>query len=43
VHTIVDNHGGVVRVEKSEKLGGARFVIDLPPADKQESRRIERT
>lgn len=42
VHTIVDNHGGVVRVEKSEKLGGARFVIDLPPADKQESRRIER-
>lgn len=43
VHTIVDNHGGVVRVEKSEKLGGARFVIDLQPADKQESRRIERT
>lgn len=42
VHTIVDNHGGIVRVEKSERLGGARFVVELPPAEKQESRRIER-
>jgi signal transduction histidine kinase len=42
VHTIISNHGGQVRVEKSERLGGARFVVELPPADKQESRRIER-
>ncbi len=41
VHTIATNHGGQVRVEKSEKLGGARFVIELPPADKRESRRLE--
>jgi signal transduction histidine kinase len=42
VHTIITNHGGQVRVEKSERLGGAKFVVELPPADKQESRRIER-
>ncbi|GIK51761.1 MAG: hypothetical protein HUU03_09950 [Planctomycetaceae bacterium] len=43
VHTVVTNHGGQVRVERSERLGGARFVVELPPADKQESRRIERS
>ncbi|MCC6464167.1 MAG: HAMP domain-containing histidine kinase [Planctomycetes bacterium] len=42
VHTVVDNHGGTVRVERSAKLGGARFVVVLPPAEKREStRRLE--
>ncbi|MCC6574763.1 MAG: HAMP domain-containing histidine kinase [Planctomycetes bacterium] len=39
VLTIVSNHGGTVRVERSEKLGGARFVIDLPSAERSETTR----
>jgi signal transduction histidine kinase len=39
VHTIVDNHGGKIRVERSARLGGARFVVELPPADRRESTR----
>ncbi len=43
VHTIVTNHGGTVRVEQSEKLGGARFVVELPPPDRGQTRRLTRT
>lgn len=30
VRAIVDRHGGTVTIEASERLGGARFVVDLP-------------
>jgi signal transduction histidine kinase len=30
VHTIIDNHGGSVRVEPGKVLGGACFVVNLP-------------
>ncbi len=39
VHTVVDNHGGNVRVETGETLGGAKFIVELPPADVSESKR----
>jgi signal transduction histidine kinase len=39
VHTIVDNHGGKISVERSTRLGGARFVVTLPPAEKRDSTR----
>jgi signal transduction histidine kinase len=39
VHTVVDNHGGTVRVESGATLGGAKFVVELPPAEVTESRR----
>lgn len=39
VHTIVDNHGGKISVERSTRLGGARFVVSLPPAEKRDSTR----
>ena len=39
VHTIIDNHGGTIEVDRSELLGGARFTIKLPPASKRESTR----
>jgi signal transduction histidine kinase len=39
VHTIIDNHGGAVRVEEGATLGGAKFVVELPPAEVTESRR----
>jgi signal transduction histidine kinase len=39
VHTIIDNHGGTIDVDRSELLGGARFTIKLPPASKRESTR----
>lgn len=39
VHTIIDNHGGSIRVEDGATLGGARFVVELPPAETFESRR----
>jgi signal transduction histidine kinase len=39
VHTVVDNHGGTVRVESGTTLGGAKFVVELPPAEVTESRR----
>ena len=32
VEELVENHGGEVRVEASERLGGARFVVTLPDA-----------
>ena len=32
VAELVDTHGGDVRVETSEELGGARFVVTLPDA-----------
>ncbi|MDC1142462.1 ATP-binding protein [Planctomycetota bacterium] len=41
VHTIINNHGGEVRVEDGVVLKGARFVVSLPPADKQESTRAK--
>jgi len=41
VHTVVGNHGGRLRMERSTRLGGARFVVELPPAEKRETRRIE--
>ena len=40
-HTIIDNHGGSLRVEQGTTLGGAKFVIILPPADQHESRRLK--
>jgi signal transduction histidine kinase len=27
---IIEQHGGTISVSKSEKLGGARFVVNLP-------------
>lgn len=39
VHTIVDNHGGKITVERSTRLGGAKFVVHLPPAEKRDSTR----
>jgi signal transduction histidine kinase len=39
VHTIIDNHGGTIRVEDGQRLGGARFVVDLPSAEVSESKR----
>lgn len=39
VHTIINNHGGEVRVEDAIVLSGARFSVSLPPADIQESTR----
>ena len=30
VRAIVERHGGTVTIEASERLGGARFVVDLP-------------
>jgi signal transduction histidine kinase len=30
VRAIVERHGGTVTIETSERLGGARFVVDLP-------------
>jgi signal transduction histidine kinase len=39
VHTIVDNHGGKIRVDRSTRLGGARFVVELPPADRSDATR----
>ena len=41
VHTIINNHGGEVRVEEGSVLKGARFVVFLPPADIQESKRAK--
>lgn len=41
VHTIVDNHGGSVRAEKGQTLGGAKFVVELPPPDIHESQRLK--
>ncbi|MHC4841774.1 MAG: sensor histidine kinase [Planctomycetota bacterium] len=41
VHTIINNHGGEVRIEEGTVLKGARFVVSLPPADIQESRRAK--
>ncbi|MBX3473091.1 MAG: hypothetical protein KF754_01765 [Planctomycetes bacterium] len=42
VHTIVDNHGGKISIERSTRLGGAKFVVNLPPAEKRDStRRIQ--
>lgn len=32
VEELVETHGGEVRVEASERLGGARFVVTLPDA-----------
>lgn len=44
VHTIVDNHGGKISVERSTRLGGAKFVVSLPPAEKRDStRRLQAT
>lgn len=40
-HTIVDNHGGSLRVERGTTLHGARFVIELPKAELHESRRLK--
>jgi signal transduction histidine kinase len=40
-HTIVDNHGGSLRVEQGATLHGARFVMELPKAELHESRRIK--
>lgn len=40
-HTIVDNHGGSLRVEQGNTLHGARFVIELPRAELHESRRLK--
>lgn len=39
VHTIVDNHGGKIHVENSSRLGGAKFIVELPPAEKRDSTR----
>ncbi len=39
VHTIIDNHGGSIRVEDGVTLGGARFTVELPPAEVLESKR----
>jgi signal transduction histidine kinase len=41
-HTVVDNHGGSLRVEKGAVLGGACFVLELPPAAARETRRAKR-
>ena len=40
-HTIVDNHGGTIRVEQGATLKGARFVVELPKADIYQSQRIK--
>ncbi|MCA8910944.1 MAG: hypothetical protein KDB82_04520 [Planctomycetes bacterium] len=40
-HTIVDNHGGSLRIEDGKTLKGARFVLELPRADLHESRRTK--
>lgn len=40
-HTIVDNHGGSLRVEQGATLHGARFVMELPKAELHESRRLK--
>jgi signal transduction histidine kinase len=40
-HTIIDNHGGTIRVEQGTTLKGARFVVELPKADLHESQRIK--
>jgi len=39
VHTIVDNHGGKISVERSARLGGAKFLVNLPQAEKRDSTR----
>ena len=38
-HTVIDNHGGSIRIEDGTTLKGARFVVELPRADLHESRR----
>lgn len=40
-HTIVDNHGGTISAEVGNTLEGARFIVELPQADSQESRRLK--
>lgn len=40
-HTIVDNHGGTIRVEVGNTLDGACFVVELPKAELHESRRLK--
>jgi signal transduction histidine kinase len=40
-HTIVDNHGGSLRVEQGQTLKGARFTVELPKAEVYESRRVK--
>jgi signal transduction histidine kinase len=40
-HTIVDNHGGSIRVEQGTTLKGARFIVELPKAEIHESRRVK--
>ena len=40
-HTIIDNHGGTLRAESGTTLGGAKFVVEMPPADLHESRRLK--
>ncbi|MBZ0137943.1 MAG: hypothetical protein K8I27_16425 [Planctomycetes bacterium] len=40
-HTIIDNHGGTIRVEQGATLQGAKFVFELPRADIHESKRLK--
>jgi signal transduction histidine kinase len=37
VRAIVERHGGTVMIDASERLGGARFVVDLPVGETDDS------